>query len=182
MKKEILSFIKKDMCEVRSNRKLYKAQLKHELNELEIRRKDALAIYVGIPVSDDYGEYSLGYINDLYKSCRNRVIESVRNDFYNEQTYYIIYKDHTEVYITAEDILNGEKLPKFTDIVYAEIISADNHMDTETGEIEWEKGPYDNFVADQIRWEYETAIQYKYGTEWSKRFGMLHPDYVPMEI
>ena len=75
-----------------------------------------------------------------------------------------------------------------SDIVYAEMPSADDHMDTETGDLYWYSDERmaacggDYVAEDEAVWQYETAIQYKFGTEWAKRWSQKYPEFVPMEI
>ena len=108
--------------------------------------------------------------------------------WHNDQMYHLIYKDGSEVVITAEEILSGEPFPKMSDIVYAEMSSADDHMDTETGNLYWysdermEACDWDYDVEGERVWQYETAIQYKFGTEWAKRYSRQHPEFIPMAI
>ena len=75
-----------------------------------------------------------------------------------------------------------------SDIVYAEMSSADDHMDTESGDLDWytdermEACGWDYDAEDERRWQYETAIQYKFQTVGSLRWRQEHPEFVPMAI
>lgn len=130
----------------------------------------------------DYSGYRKDQIHREYVNRLARLQNSIVSQYSNDQMYYLIYRDGSDVAISAEDILLGEKFPKITDVVYAEMSSADDHFDTETGELDWisdsalEKyGDYDS--ADSAKDDYETKIQFKYGTEWSKK----HPELNPFE-
>lgn len=188
MKRDILRFIKNDMWEVRHCKKDVQAQLKEALNELEARRKEALAEYAGLPEDDWYRAYAFRTTNERYDRERTEVVSRVYNQWHNDQSYHLIYKDGSVVCIHADEILSGEPFPKMSDIVYAEMSSADDHMDTETGDLHWysdermEACGWNYDAEDEAVWQYETAIQFKFGTEWSKRWSRLHPDFVPVEI
>ena len=66
--------------------------------------------------------------------------------------------------------------------------SAYDHMDTETGDLFWysdermEACGWNYEIEDDRRWQYETAIQFKFGTEWAQRWRQMHPEFVPVEI
>ena len=188
MKKDILRYIKNDMWEVRHCKKDVQAQLKQELAELEARRKEALADYVDLPEDDWYRAYGFRTTNATYDRLRQELISNVYNGWHNDQMYHLIYKDGSEVVITAEEILGGEPFPKMSDIVYAELSSADDYMDTESGDLHWytdermEACVWDYDVEDEHKWQYETAIQFKFGTEWSQRYSRQHPEFVPMAV
>lgn len=188
MKRDILKLIKNDMWETRHSKKDVQSMLKTELAELESRRKEALAEYVGLPEDDWYRAYIFRTTNAAYDRRRQELISNVYDRWHNDQMYHLIYKDGSEVVITAEEILSGEPFPKMSDIVYAEMSSADDHMDTETGDLYWYSDERmaacggDYAAEDEAVWQYETAIQYKFGTEWAKRWSQKHPEFVPMEI
>ncbi len=188
MKRDILRLIKNDMWEVRHCKKDVQQQVKVELAELESRRKEALAEYAGLPEDDWYRAYAFRTTNERYDKLRLEVIGRVMYNWQNDQSYHLIYKDGSEVCITAEEILSGEPFPKMSDIVYAEMSTADDHMDTETGDLHWysdesmEACGWNYDAEDERKWQYETAIQYKFGTEWSRRYSREHPDFVPMSI
>ncbi len=187
MLKNVLKTIKVDMRETRSNKKYMQAMLKAELAKLEIRRQEALAENNDI-ADEDSRSWLNRQVNKAYNSRRQDVINDVFSRWHNDQSYYLIYKDGSEVYITAEDILNGDPFPKMPDIVYAEMSSAYDHMDTETGDLHWysdehmESCDWNYEVEDERKWQYDTAIQFKYGTEWSRQWFSLHPDFVPQPI
>ncbi len=188
MKKDILRFIKNDMWETRHNKKDVQAMLKVELAELEARRQEALAEYADLPESDWYRAYAFRTTNERYDQRRIEVIGRVIDQWHNDQSYHLIYKDGSVVCITAEEILSGEPFPKMSDIVYAELMSADDHMDTESGDLDFyseermEACGWDYEAEDERKWQYETAIQFKFGTEWSARWSQMHPEFVPMAI
>lgn len=137
MKKNILRLIKNDMWEVRHCKKDVQAQLKAKLAELEAERKEALAEYAGLPEDDWYRAYAYRTTNEAYDRRRQDAISSVFNMWHNDQSYHLIYKDGSVVRISAEETLSGDPFPKMSDIVYAEVSSADDHMDTETGDLDW---------------------------------------------
>ena len=188
MKKDILRYIKNDMWETRHSKKDVQAMLKAELAELETRRKEALAENESLDVSDVSKAWFNRQTNETYDRRRQELISGVYDRWHNDQMYHLIYKDGSEVVITAEEILSGEPFPKMSDIVYAEMSSADDHMDTETGDLYWNSDERmaacggDYAAEDEAVWQYETAIQYKFGTEWAKRWSQKHPEFVPMEI
>ena len=187
MKRDILKLIKNDMWETRHNKKDVQAMLKAQLAELEARRKEAIAENDDVADEEVRGWFNRD-VNRTYDRRRQELISNVYDFWHNDQMYHLIYKDGSEVAITAEEILSGEPFPKMSDIVYAEMSSADDHMDTETGNLYWysdermEACDWDYEVEGERVWQYETAIQYKFGTEWSKRYSRVHPEFVPMEI
>lgn len=75
-----------------------------------------------------------------------------------------------------------------SEIVYAELSSADEHIDTERGNLDWYEEEalkvcdYDYEKEDERKWQYETAIQFKFGTEWSARYNQNNPGFVPAVI
>ena len=168
MKRDILKLIKNDMWETRHNKKYVQAMLKAQLAELEARRKEAIAENDDVADEEVRGWFNRD-VNRAYDRRRQELISS-------------------EVVITAEEILSGEPFPKMSDIVYAEMSSADDHMDTETGDLYWysdermEACDWDYDVEGERVWQYETAIQFRFGTEWAKRWNQKHPEFVPMEI
>ena len=187
MKRDILKLIKNDMWETRHNKKDVQAMLKAQLAELEARRKEAIAENDDVADEEVRGWFNRD-VNRTYDRRRQELISNVYDFWHNDQMYHLIYKDGSEVAITAEEILSGEPFPKMSDIVYAEMSSGDDHMDTETGNLYWysdermEACDWDYDVEGERVWQYETAIQYKFGTEWSKRYSRVHPEFVPMEI
>ena len=187
MKRDILKLIKNDMWETRHNKKDVQAMLKAQLAELEARRKEAIAENDDVADEEVRGWFNRD-VNRAYDRRRQELISNVYDFWHNDQMYHLIYKAGSEVAITAEEILSGEPFPKMSDIVYAEMSSADDHMDTETGNLYWysdermEACDWDYDVEGERVWQYETAIQYKFGTEWSKRYSRVHPEFVPMEI
>ena len=187
MKKDILRYIKNDMWETRHNNKDVQVLLKRRLAELEVRRKEALA--ENDSVSDlEMRDWFNRQVNESYDRRRLDAISDVYDSFHNDQMYHLIYKDGNEVCISAEEILSGDPFPKMSDIVYAEMSSADDHMDTESGDLDWytdermEACGWDYDAEDERRWQYETAIQYKFQTVGSLRWRQEHPEFVPMAI
>ena len=187
MKRDILKLIKNDMWETRHNKKYVQAMLKAQLAELEARRKEAIAENDDVADEEVRGWFNRD-VNRAYDRRRQELISSVYDFWHNDQMYHLIYKDGSEVVITDEEILSGEPFPKMSDIVYAEMSSADDHMDTETGNLYWysdermEACDWDYDVEGERVWQYETAIQFRFGTEWAKRWNQKHPEFVPMEI
>ena len=187
MKRDILKLIKNDMWETRHNKKYVQAMLKAQLAELEARRKEAIAENDDVADKEVRGWFNRD-VNRAYDRRRQELISSVYDFWHNDQMYHLIYKDGSEVVITAEEILGGEPFPKMSDIVYAEMSSADDHMDTETGDLYWysdermEACDWDYDVEGERVWQYKTAIQYKFGTEWAKRYSRQHPEFIPMAI
>ena len=187
MKKDILRCIKNDMWETRHNKKYVQAMLKAQLAELEARRKEAIAENDDVADKEVRGWFNRD-VNRAYDRRRQELISSVYDFWHNDQMYHLIYKDGSEVVITAEEILGGEPFPKMSDIVYAELSSTDDHMDTETGDLRWysdesmEASGWDYDAEDERVWQYETAIQFKFGTAWSQRYSRQHPEFVPMAV
>lgn len=187
MKKDILKSIKNDMWAVLACKKQAQQQLKMEVAKLEAERQQALASHKDV---DDFGtRYWLDKMtNEAYDRQKTNVIQDVYDQWHNYQSYYLIYKDGSEVCISAEEIIAGMKFPKMSDIVYAEMSSADDHLDTESGELDWysderlEACGWDYAVEDERKFQYETAIQYKYKTEWARRWKESHPDFVPIKV
>ena len=102
MKRDILKLIKNDMWETRHSKKDVQSMLKTELAELESRRKEALAEYVGLPEDDWYRAYIFRTTNAAYDRRRQELISNVYDRWHNDQMYHLIYKDGSEVVITAE--------------------------------------------------------------------------------
>lgn len=188
MKRDILRLIKNDMWDIRGSKKYVRDDLKRKVADVESRRKEALAEYDHLPEDDWYRQYGYRTVNRNYDKLVQKAVEWVFDQYHNDQMYHLIYKDGSEVCITAEEILSGEPFPKMSDIVYAEMSTADDHMDTETGDLHWysdesmEACGWNYDAEDERKWQYETAIQYKFGTEWSRRYSREHPDFVPMAI
>lgn len=188
MKKDILRFIKNDMWETRHNKKNVQDMLKVELAELEQRRQEALADNAAADACPETIAYWNRETNRAYDQRRIEVIGRVIDQWHNDQSYHLIYKDGSVVCITAEEILSGEPFPKMSDIVYAEMMSADDHMDTESGDLDFysdermEACGWDYDAEDERKWQYETAIQFKFGTEWSALWHREHPEFVPMAV
>ncbi len=188
MNKQTLRTIKNDMWETLYSKKYLKSRLKTRLAELEQRRQEALAENAAVDASPETIAYWNRETNKAYDQRRMKLIDEECRLWHNDQSYYLIYKDGSEVCITAEEILGGDPFPKMSDIVYAEMMSADDHMDTETGDLDWysdeamEACDYDYDVADERKWQYETAIQYKFGTKWAQRWQQSHPEFVPAAI
>ena len=188
MKKDILRYIKNDMWETRHCKKDVRDMLKYELAELETRRKEELNDNAALDVSPESLAYFNRQTNERYNKRRQELIGQVIDRFHNDQMYHLIYKDGSEVCILAEEILSGAQFPKMSDIVYAEMSSGDDHMDTESGDLHWytdesmEACGWDYDAEDERRWQYETAIQFKFGIEWSQRYSREHPEFVPMAV
>lgn len=187
MKKDILRYIKNDMRETRRKKKYVQAMLKAQLAGMEDRRKEALA--ENDSVADlEMRSWFNRQTNELYTRRRSELIQNVYGFWHNDQMYYLIYKDGSEVVITAEEILSGEPFPKMSDIVYTELSSDDDHMDTETGDLHWyseermDACNWDYDVESEAVWQYEAAIQFKFGTDWARRWAVTHPEFVPMEV
>lgn len=188
MKKDVLKVIKNDMWDTLSNKKYLQAEIKAALKDVEEQRKEALADYQDLPEEDSFRQYMFRSLNERYDRRRVEVIGNLFEQWHNCQSYYLIYKDGSSVCITAEDILGGEKFPKVSDVVYAYMISADDEMDTESGDLDFytderlEACDYDYDVEDERKWQYETAVEFKFGTEWSQQYKQAHPEFVPMSI
>lgn len=188
MKKDILKTIKNDMWGVLGNKKYFQARIKQLTAEIEKERKEALAEYKNMPEDDWYRAYSFRTTNAAYDKRLTNAISYECSQWHNDQMYHLIYKDGSEVVISAEEILGGVKFPKISDVVYAEMSSADDYMDTETGDLYWYSDErmkacdWDYDAEDEARWQYESAIQYKFGTEWAKQWAQDHPEFVPMWI
>ena len=188
MLKDVLRTIKNDMWNTLSNKKHVQAQIKKLMAEIERERKEALSEYISLPEDDWYRDYGFRTTNEAYDRRLAKAIDDVYSWWHNDEMYHLIYKDGSEVAISAEEILGGAKFPKMSDVVYAEMSSGDVHMDTETGDLFWysdermEACDWDYDVEGEAVWQYETAIQYKFGTEWAKRWSQKHPEFVPMAI
>lgn len=184
MNRKMLKYIKNDMWEVLYNKKYLQATLKTKIKELETERKEAIKENG----NDEFSWYWNERTNENFDHRKAKLIESEFNQWHNDQSYYLIYKDGSETCISAEEILGGEKFPKMSDIVYAELQSADEHVDTEKGDLDWyseeamEACDYDYEIEYERKWQYETAIQFKFGTDWSRRYHMNHPEFVPAEV
>lgn len=188
MKKDVLRTIKNDMWDVRANKKYCQAEIKLRLREVEQRRKDALAEYEALPEDDFFRSYAFRTTNERFDRERIDVVKEVFDRYDNYQSYYLIYNDGSSVVITAEEILGGEPFPKMSGIVYAQMVSADDYMDTESGDLDFytdeslQKCGYDYSVEDERKYQYELAIEFKFGTQWSKELHASHPEFVPMAI
>ncbi len=176
-----LRAITNDAWENTLNKKYVNAQIERRLAEIEDRRKEALAEYAGLPEDDWYRAYAIRTTNENYDRICAEAVDSIINQWHNDQSYYFIYKDGSCVAITAEEILRGAKRPLLTGIAYACLLSADDHYDTETGDLDFytdermEACDWNYDAEDERKWQYETAIEFKFGTEWSKK----HPEFAP---
>ena len=188
MLKDRLKAIKTDMRDVRSNRADYQSEARYHLRELERERKEELAECERIYTEEWMRRCERDRINRSYDQLRSDKEDEILSRYHNEQHYYLIYADGSEAIISAEEILLGEKFPRITGIVYAEMSSADDHFDTETGDLFWyseerlQACGYNYEAEDEKKWQYETAIQYKYRTEWSRTWSEKHPEFVPQKI
>lgn len=178
MKRDVLRYIKNDMWEVRHNKKYVQAMLKAKLTELEARRKEAIAENDNVADEKVHSWFNQN-VNWTYDRLCQELVGDVYDRWHNDQSYHLIYKDGSEVVITAEEILSGEPFPKMSDIVYAELSSGDDHMDTETSDLDWfsdermEACDWNYDVEDERVQQYETSIQFKFNTEWARR----HPEF-----
>lgn len=188
MLKDRLKVIKADMRDIRSNRADCQAELKKRLRELEQERRETLAEHGRLAFDNRYFLFERDRINRRFDRLEDIALTHIFSQWHIDQQYYLIYADGSEAIISAEDILAGEKLPRLTGIVYAEMSSAEDHFDTETGDLNWyseehlQACGYDYEAEDDRKWQYETAIQYKYGTPWSKQWSQLHPEFIPPKI
>ena len=188
MLKDRLDAIKKDMRDVRSNRAACQSELGRHLRRLERERREALAENERSDIGEASRLCERDRIEKRFERLRAIAVDDIYSRWHNEQMYYLIYRDGSEAIVSAEDILAGEKLPRLTGIAYAELSSADDHFDTETGDLFWyseerlQACGYDYNAEDDRKWQYETAIQYKFSTPWSQRWKKEHPDFVPQEI
>ena len=188
MLKDVLKVIKNDMWTVLSNKKYLQAQIKNALREIEADRKGALAENAATATSHETLVFWNRTTNEIYDRKRISAINHLFEQWHNDQSYYLIYKDGSEATITAEEILGGEPFPKVSNVVYAEMSSADDHLDTESGDLNWysdeamEACDYDYDAEGERKWQYEAAIQYKFGTAWSARFAQSHPEFIPAAL
>lgn len=188
MKKDVLKTIKNDMWAVLSDKKYLQAEIKAKLKEIEEQRKEALAEYKDMPEDDWYRQYMFRSLNETFDRKRIDAIWDLYERWHNDQSYYLIYKDGSCVCISAEEILGGEKFPKVSDVVYAQMQSADDDMDTEMGDRDFyseerlEACDYDYGVEDERKEQYELAIEIKFGTEFGNRYMANHPGYQPVVI
>ena len=188
MRKDILKVIKEGLRECRRNKQYFQRAVKQRVKEIEAERKEDLAELTSLPEDDWYRQMRYRDRNKYYDRLICKEVYEVCKMFHNDESYYLIYRDGSEVVITAEEILNGEPFPKLSNIVYAEMSSADDHMDTERGDLDWysdaamEVCDYDYDAEDERKWQYETAIQFKFGTAWSTRFAQGHPEFVPVVL
>lgn len=183
MLKDKLSYIKNDMLEVRGNRKWLRALLKTKLAEIENERKAAIADNNALDVCDESKAWLNSRTNETFRKRKIDAIWDEYENWHNDQSYYLIYRDGSETVIDANEILAGGKpFPKMTSIVYAEMQSADDWVDTETGDLDEMIGDCMDAGYDDRKFQYESAIAFKYGTAWSRRYAAKHPDFVPMKI
>lgn len=188
MLKDRLKAIKTDMRDVRSNKADCQCEVRCHLRELERERKRALAECERTYTDMGSRLCERDRINRKFDQLQEIEQDRILNRWHSDQQYYLIYADGSEAIISAEEILLGEKFPRITGIVYAELFSADDHFDTETGDLYWyseerlQACGYDYEAENDSKWQYETAIQYKYRTEWSRSWSRAHPEFVPQEI
>lgn len=104
---------------------------------------------------------------DFARQSLQRSITKAIDYYSDDDSFYFIYKDGTEVCKDAEDILNGEKI-KLTDIIYACYGNCACEFDTDIGTFTF----FDDFEDDEAleaKEKYETSVQYKYNTAWAQR-------------
>lgn len=188
MKRDVLKAIKSDMREVLGNKKCLKAEIKTRLKEIEEQRKEALSDYMNLPENDLCRQYMFRSLNESFDRRRVDAINGLFERYHNDQNYYLIYEDGSFICITAEEILDGKKLPKMSGIVYAHMQSADDDMDTEIGDRDFYTDErmaacdYDYSAEDERLFQYELAIEIKYGTEYGVHYIAKHPDYQQIAI
>ena len=188
MLKNMLTAIKEDLKNVRSNRGFVQDEIKRKTREIEAGRKAELAENARTFDNPESLDFWTRKTNETFNSQLTKAISDIFARYHEDQSYHIIYKDGSEVCVTAEEILGGEPFPKLTGIVYAELSSGWENYDTETGNLDFysEKameacdGDYD--TEDERRWQYDAAIEIKYGTEWGTRWMWNHPDFVPVAL
>lgn len=188
MLKDRLKAIKADMRDVRGNRADCQREVRQKLRELERERRKALAECKRNYPDERSRCCALDRINRNFDKLQELEQDRIFSQWHNDQQYYLIYTDGSEGITSAESILLGDKLPRLSGIVYAELSSAYDHFDTETGDLSWyseerlEACGHDYEAEDDRKWQYETAIQYKYGTAWSQQWSQAHPEFVPQKI
>lgn len=137
MLKDRLKAIKADMRDVRGNRAACQGQVRQKLRELEQECREALMECARAYADEGCRLCEQDRINRRFDQLRDIAIGKIYNQWHNDQQYYLIYADGSDVVVSAEDILSGEKLPRLSGIVYAELSSVYDHFDTETGELSW---------------------------------------------
>ena len=189
MLKGYLKSIKDDLWSVLSEKKYVQRAIKERERELKAYLKGEMAR--NAEIWRDYPD-ALAYQNRQDKERVDRLlfkaVTEISGMHHNDQSYHLIYKDGSEACVTAEEILLGEPFPKVSDVVYAELSSADDNYDTETGDLNFysneamEACDGDYAAEDERRWQYDAAIEIKYGTKWGIRWMQNHPDFVPVAL
>ena len=188
MLKNMLKAVKDDLWNVRSNKKYVQSAIKQKVKELETSRKEYLAENARIYSNPSSLAFHNQLENERFDRMRTEAICHIFSQWHEDQSYHLIYKDGSEVCVTAEEILGGEPFPKLSDIVYAELSSGWEHYDTETGDLDWyseeamKACDYDYDAEDERRFQYDTSIEIKYKTEWGCRYAREHPDFVPVVL
>ena len=188
MLKAELKSIKNDLWEVLGNKKYVQSAIKQMKREIEAERKAELARYATITSDAWTLAYWKRQDDERYGRLLRERTDYIISQYHCDQSYHLIYKDGSEACVTAEEILSGEPFPKVSNIVYAELSSGYENYDTETGDLDFYSeeameacdGNYE--AEDERRWQYDAAIEIKYGTEWGKRWTREHPDFVPVAL
>lgn len=159
MKRDILKEIKEMMKESHRNAALLAREAKNIEKEYKVKMKEEekeCDCFYWTYRKQQIETEMLNKINNLYKS------------YDGETMYYIIYKDGSCIAISDEDLINNEKMPKLTDIVFASYNGPNDSWDTEIGELHWYEDVDDYEAEDERKAEYENAIEIKYNTKYGK--------------
>ena len=135
MLKGYLKSIKDDLWSVLSEKKYVQREIKESARELKAYLKGEMARNAEIwHDSPDVLAYHNRQDKERVDRLLFKAVTEISGMYHNDQSYHLIYKDGSEACVTAEEILLGEPFPKVSDVVYAELSSADDNYDTETGE------------------------------------------------
>jgi len=188
MIKENLNTIKERIKEIKDNRKLVKAIFKEEFNKLEKEKKHMINEYKKEYKNNEfYLDHMIRTAENIYQKKVSQMCNNTINNYSCEAGIYLIYKDGTDAYVLEDDLLTGyDEFPKITNIAYAEYSDGYEHYDTETGELDWysdermEQCDYEYEIEDENKFQYEMSIQCKFHTEYSEKYMIDNPNFVPI--
>ena len=116
-----------------------------------------------------------GNLDTLSKHMYNYYLNQynhIVSQYHNDQMFWFIYKDGSQLIFNAEEVLTGEvKYINYSNIVFAHCRTGYDEYDTEIGNHEWQGDTDEQFEA---REKYFSNIEIKYKTKWGlKQAGLI---------
>lgn len=181
MNRENLKLIKQDMKDLYSSSKYVQAELREARKELKKEYDAEMKENKKICYPEHLWIWNKE-TDEKFKGIWIKTYDEIVTSYHNHQCYYFIYADGTEAIVQAEDLLTGDKMPKLSGIVYAEMESADDWIDTEVGDLDSYLEDEDGCRDFELQERYDISVQCKFNTAWSIRYRKNYPDFEPMQI